>query len=144
MSAIMYSKVIKTACNQVPSWPAIFSAKLQAGIQRQKPSPQREQPFWKQLSVFLFSSVSSSAHLPSSFASFFTFLSSLLTAYLQQPSKNRPKGMSQTWGSSHHFIFDCLFTLGLLKENTRGGQKLGCVLGRVSGGIGKWNEIFGE
>lgn len=80
-------------------------------------------------------------HLP---LHLFFFLSSLLTPYLQQPSKNRPKGMSQTRGSSHHFIFDCLFNLGHLRENTHGGQKLGCVLGSVSGGTGKWKEIFGE
>lgn len=72
----------------------------------------------------------------------FSPLSSLLTACLQQASKNRPKGMSQTWGSSHHFIADCLSNLGCLKENSGGGQKIRCALGSISGGTGKWKEIF--
>lgn len=66
-------------------------------------------------------------------------LSSLLTAYLQQPSKNRPKGMSQARSSSHHFICDCLFNLVHLKG---GGQKAGCVLGSISGGTKNWERCF--
>lgn len=50
--------------------------------------------------------------------------------------------MSQTRGSSQHFILHGLFRLGLLKENPGGGQNLGCALGSVSGATGKREELW--
>lgn len=92
-----------------------------------------------ELSVYL--SVSSSPSL-TSFFWFLFLLSSLLTAYLQQPSKNRAQAMAQSRGSSQHFILHGLFRLGLLQENPGGGQNLGCALARVSGATGNREELW--
>lgn len=123
--------------------PPIFSTKFQAF--RGRKQTHQGSSHSEEFSALLWGSVSSSAHPPPSFASFFWslfLLSSLLTAYLQQPSKNRARGMSQPRGSSQHFILHGLFRLGLLKENPGGGQNLGCALGSVSGATGKREELW--
>lgn len=83
-------------------------------------------------SIFLETSISNFAlHISSIFQCLKT---SLPISYLQQPSKNRPKGTLWSQVSSHHFMFNWLAHLVHLKGQTTPSQKSEGILRNVSQG----------